>query len=263
MIDKIFVFGASITHGPWWTWKDFLEIESKITATDLSLKGVGNTYMMHSILDQPLDENSLVVGMLTNVDKFDWYVEGKKYRSLSSQKHAPIPVGSDSGFWCTGSWFPLDKRKYLELFYSLDFSAAQNIQQLCALKYFCAVKKCKLEIFFDSPIWAFTEQDLNKMITTGQAGSTRCMLDLPLTKKWSKLLTNNEIYNESDSLIGYCWHHNLPWGNSFYNGHPPSSSHWQFYQEIVRPRISQHLDLDPIGNMSTKIAAMDLLWKSC
>ena len=263
MIDKIFVFGASITQSTWWTWKDFLEIESKIKGKDLSVKGAGNTYMMHSVIDQPLDENSLVVGMLTNVDKFDWYVEGPIYQRLCNEKHPPISVSSDSGFWCTGSWFPLEKSQYQQNFYSLDFFTAQTIQQLCALKYICAAKKCKLEIFFDSPIWSFTEQDLNRMVITDQSMRPRNLLDLPLAKKWSHLLTADEIDNGPDSLIGHCWRHGLPWANSLYKGHPPSSSHWQFYQNIARPRICQHLDLDPVEGIESKITAMDLLWKSC
>lgn len=263
MINKIFIFGASITKSMWWTWKDFLEIESNITAKDLSIKGAGNTYMLNSLIGQPLDENSLVVGMLTNVDKFDWYVEGARYHRLCDEKHAPIPVGDDSGFWCTGSWFPDAKQLYLEQFFSLDYFAAETIQQICALRYLGTKTNCKIEIFFDSPIWSYTEQDLNNMISHDHAMVPRNLLDLPLAKKWSGLLDHDEIDHWSSSLIGYCWDHALSWGSVYYKGHPPSSSHWHYYQAIMRPRLSKYLDLSPAANLDAKINKMDRLWKSC
>jgi len=263
MIDKIFIFGASNTQSMWWTWKDFLEIESDIVINDLSRKGVGNTYMINSLIDQSFDENSLIIGMLTNVDKFDWYVEGEKYHHLCSEKHPPIAVGPNSGFWCTGSWFPLEKQYYLEHFYNLDYFAAQTVQQICLLKYLAAQRACKLEIYFDSPIWSYTEQDLNQMVISDQNIPSRRLLDLPLTKKWSKLLDSNEINHYDSSLIGYCWKKKLPWANNFYKGHPPSSSQWQFYQEVVRPRLSKYLNLSPAKNIESKITKMDVIWQSC
>jgi hypothetical protein len=260
MIDKIFVFGASITQSAWWTWKDFLEIESGITVINLSVRGAGNTYMVNSLVDQPIDANSLVVGMFTNIDKFDWYVEGDTFQQLSTEKHPPIAVDSNAGFWCTGSWFPGQKQLYEKTFYSLDYFAAQTIQQICALRHLCAKKQCRLEIFYDSPIWSYTEQDLNAMSNTKCRLDPRDILSLPLTKKWAPLLDDFDIDIDSSSLIGFCWEHHLEWGNSFYKGHPPSSSHMRFYREVMCPRLQSYLSLDPLRNLDRQIAEMDKIW---
>lgn len=260
MIDKIFVFGASITHSAWWTWKDFLELESEIDVIDLSVRGAGNTYMLNSLLDQSIDANSMVIGMLTNLDKFDWYVEGSTFQQLATEKHAPIPIHHNSGFWCTGSWFPGQKQIYQEIFYSLDYFASQTIQQICMLRYLCQHKKCRLEIFYDSPIWSYTEQDLNAMIHDQCSLAPRNILSLPLTSKWAPLLDDVDVNIEDSSLIGYCWHRGLSWGNAFYKGHPPSSSHMQFYRDIICPRVQSYLNLTPKSVLDSQIAEMDAIW---
>lgn len=261
MIKKIYVFGASITQSTWWTWKDFLEIESQLPVESLALKGVGNNYMINSVIDQPIDEDSLIVGMFTTVDKFDWYVEGDRFRSLQSEKHQPIPVSDDSGFWCTGSWFPREKSIFQQDFYSLDYFCAQTIRDILTLKQVCEMKRTKLEFFFDSPIWEYTEQDLISMLVSGQGKNPRNLLDLPLAKKWRKFLDSRDLELSTNSLIGYCWKNDLPWANEFYQVHPPSSSHWKFYNEIMRPRILQHLPLSD-SRLDQKLKAMDDGWAS-
>lgn len=261
-IDKIFVFGASITQSMWWTWKDYLEIESGLPIHDLAIRGVGNTYMTQSLIDQPLDEKSLVVGMLTNVDKFDWYVEDERYQRLQNEKHRPVPASPTSGFWCTGSWFPGEKEAYKEKYYSLDYFCCQSIQQILLMKQLSAITGCKIEIFFDSPIWDYTEQDINAMCLDKDRLPSRNLLSMPLSKKWTHLLTNKEIDIHDSSFIGFCWKNNLPWANEFYKGHPPSSSHWMYYKEIMTPRLNQHLDLTPARSLEQKISSMDEIWKN-
>jgi hypothetical protein len=123
MVQKIIIAGASITSSPWFTWADYLKDESGLPTVDLSRKGVGNEYIINSLVQNQkhLGPDSLVVMMLTNIDKWDVFVEGQRFDDLLGQKHAPIPIGSRSGFWCTGSWFPDYKKAYDELYYNVDY----------------------------------------------------------------------------------------------------------------------------------------------
>jgi len=261
MIKKIVVFGASITSSPWWTWKDFLEMESGLPVIDLSQRGAGNEYMANSLLDVDIDEHTLVVGMLTNVDKFDWYVEDEQFRDLQQEKHQPIPVGKNSGFWCTGSWFPGKKEIYKENFFSLDYFCTKTIQQTLLIKSICKDRGSRVEVFFDSPVWNYSEQQLNNWAEHGKALEKVYMLDFPLSSKW-KILLDDRCTNLYDtSLIGYCIKNNLSWHNRFYKVHPPSSSHWRYYNDIMKPVLQKELLLVPQKNIQEKIDEMDRLWK--
>jgi hypothetical protein len=261
MIKKIVVFGASITSSPWWTWKDFLEMESGLPVIDLSRRGAGNEYMTNSLLGANIDEHTLVVGMLTNVDKFDWYVEDEQFRDLQQEKHRPIPVGKNSGFWCTGSWFPGKKEIYKEHFFSLDYFCTKTIQQTLLIKNICKYRSSRVEIFFDSPVWNYTDQQLNDWAEHGKALEKVYMLDLPLSSQWKILLDDRDINLHDTSLIGYCIKNNLPWHNRFYKGHPPSSSHWRYYNDIMKSVLQKELLLVPQKNIQEKIGEMDRLWK--
>jgi hypothetical protein len=239
LVNNILVAGASITASPWLTWKDFLEIESNLPVRNLSVKGIGNEFMVVSILknSELITPGTLVIVMLTNVDKFDWYVEGNTYCELTQQKHQPIPISKNSGFWCTGSWFPETKSIFKDKFYSLDYFCSKTIQQILLLQTVCQEKNCTLQILFDSPVWNFTEQDINAIgankLTIKDAKQD--LLKLPLTQIWASQI-NQDIKN-ARGLIGYCWDHNLDWYNSHYRGHPPSSSHWEYYSTVVKSAL--------------------------
>lgn len=260
---KIIVIGASITASPWFTWKDFLEIESGIVATDLSRKGAGNEYMVTALAQHAdqLDADTLVLIMMTNVDKFDWYVEDARYKSLLGEKHPPNPISKSSGFWCTGHWFPLEKELYQKNFYSLDYFTTKTIQQIMLAKSICQQRGAKLELLFDSPIWNYTEQDLYAC-TQGKDPSSCCqqLLELPLSNIWSSNLSSTELNLEHNSLIGHCWQQNLPWENDKFSIHPPSGSHWSFYDKILRPRISNQLTLRNDSDLQHKIQKLDQVW---
>lgn len=260
---KIIVIGASITSSPWFTWKDFLEIESGITATDLSRRGAGNEYMVTALAQHAsqLDSDTLVFVMMTNVDKFDWYVEGSRYESLLSEKHLPSPISDSSGFWCTGSWFPLEKELYKEKFYSLDYFCTKTIQQIILAKSICQQRGATLELLFDSPIWNYTEQDLTAC-TQGKNPDTyyQHLLKLPLSSIWAQNLSSTELNLSHNSLIGHCWQQNLPWENDKFSMHPPSGSHWSFYDKIIRPRISDKLSLHSDADLQNKIQKLDKAW---
>ena len=266
-INKIIVGGASISNSPWFTWVDFLENETDINLINLSRRGAGNEYIVSSIAKEAyiLDPNTVVIVMLTNIDKFDWYVEGQQFLELQTEKHRPLSISETSGFWSTGSWFPLKKEYYRDYYYTDDYFCTKSIQQILLLQTICNNAGAKLEILFDSPIWTHVEQELN-LIGKQQLNSddfTHNFLSRPLSKIWANSLSTElqNVYN--DSLIGFCWNHGLAWYNQHYNVHPPSSSHYKYYQEIVRPKLSKYLTLNPDLGIDKKIKKFDDLWNNC
>jgi hypothetical protein len=265
-VTNILVLGASITASPWLTWKDFLEIESGLPVQDFSIKGVGNEFMTLSVLKNPklITADTLVIVMLTNVDKFDWYVEGQEYHDLSQQKHQPIPISPNSGFWCTGSWFPDKKSIFKDHFYNLDYFCSKTIQQILLLQKICQQQNAVLQILFDSPIWNFTEQDINAIgsNTVTLADVKKELLDLPLSRIWANYI--DQDLKKSTGLIGYCWEQKLDWYSPRYRGHPPSSSHWEYYTNIVKPSLASVIKFNNCKNLlDSKIKKFGKIWNQC
>jgi hypothetical protein len=199
--------------------------------------------------------------MMTNVDKFDWYVEGAAYHQLEKQKHQPIAISANSGFWCTGSWFPDKKNIFRENFYSLDYFCSKSIQQILIMQNICQQRGATLRVLFDSPIWKFTEQDINDIganeLSPGCSGLD--FLKLPLTRQWAEYI-NDDLKNNT-GLIGYCWEHGLDWYSPKLRGHPPSGSHWAFYTNVIKPALSQIVDFqDHATNLATKIEKFNEIW---
>lgn len=262
MIERIVAVGASITSGPWLTWLDFLSKESQKPVINLAVKGVGNEYMAHAVARKSdlLDKRSLVVVMLTNIDKWDWYVQNDRMRDLQQEKHQPIAISDHAAFWCTGSWFPGPKQIYLDQFYDQDYFAVKTIQSMLLLKHMCAQRGSALEIFFDSPIWNHTEQDLIAL-NRGNPLIDRDLLAGDLASVWKEFLEPTMTDIRESSLIGHCWTNRLRAGNSVYGNHPPSSSHWSWYQHVVRPRMAAHMELHDCGSyFCQEIDFFDQAW---
>jgi len=266
-INKIIVSGASITDSPWFTWANFLGLESGITPLNLCCRGAGNEYIVSSIARHSalLDANTLVVVMLTSVDKFDWYVEGEQFIELQTEKHRPLAVSASSGFWSTGSWFPQKKQSYQELYYTDDYFCAKTIQQILLLQAMCKQTGAQLEILFDSPIWTHVERETNVigMESLDPSEFRHDLLSLPLSQIWANFLDDNLKNIETTSLIGLCWDQGLAWHNQHYRGHPPSGSHYHYYETVVRPRVQQYLPLNRISGIDKKIKKFDQLWNDC
>lgn len=263
-INHIVTLGASITDSQWWTWKDFLEMDSGLKLTNLAIRGCGNEFMVHHLINNSkrLDERSVVIIMFTNVDKFDWYVHPDTFRLLSEEKHKPIDFGNQHGFWCTGSWFPEQKQVYKDNFYSEDYFTVKTIQQILLAQQLQQVYKFKLIITFDSPAWTYTEQELNQ-ITEGKSINKRrnVLLNGNLASKWAPTL-DDEFFNiDRTSLIGYCMENNLSWHNKTFKGHPPSGSHYAWYLAVLLPQIQKYIDVKTSTDYCDKIETMDELWQ--
>lgn len=264
-INQIISVGASITDSPWWTWKDCLQIESKIKVINLAVKGCGNEFMINNLLlnKNRLNENTLVVIMFTNIDKFDWFVEKDKFIELQEEKHKPIDFSKKNGFWCTGSWFPKDKKIFRDIFYSEDYFVVKTIQQILLLNELEKIYKFKLVVTFDSPIWTYTEQEIihNVNDITRYNKKENNLLTNPLSKIWKNLLDKKYIEISDKSLIGYCIKNNLPWQNEFYGPHPAPISHYKWYKDILVSEVSKYIDLDVNLDYIDKLKSMEKIWK--
>jgi len=265
-INKIIVGGASITNSPWFTWADFLHNESGIDLVKFCHYGAGNECIASLIVKNSslLDANTLVVVMLTNFDKFDWYVNDTQFEQLQTEQNQPYKLSNCSGFWSTGSWFPLKKEHYHRTFYTDDYFCAKSIQQILLLQSVCANTGAKLEILFDSPIWTHTERCINELGEKNLEpdNAAQDFLSSPLSKIWAEFLTPDMKNISTTSLIGFCWEQHLAWHNQTYRGHPPSGSHYQYYQKIVRPRLSQYLKLTQAVAVDKKIKIFDKAWNN-
>jgi hypothetical protein len=262
---KIIAAGGSITSGPWFTWADLLETASKIECKNVGVRGAGNEYIVQSILNEynTITNETMVIAMFTNCDKFDWYVENQIYKDLKTEKHPPIPVSNSSGFWCTGSWFPREKEIYKQYFYSWDHFCARTIQQIINLHLICQVKQCGLLVLFDSPIWSYPEQLINTIGDNSRDPfAAKDISDLPLSNHWRQMLDSSLLEIDQTSLLGFCWSNQLPWYNAKYKGHPPSGSHYQYYKSVIYPQLNGIMPLQDLDFLETKINHFNKLWNS-
>jgi hypothetical protein len=200
--------------------------------------------------------------MFTNIDKFDWYVEGNTFSDLQKEKHPPKPITFNTGFWCTGSWFPGKKYNFYNTFYSQDYFCTKTIQQILLFRSICNSVGAKHVVLFDSPIWNFTEQTINNFDGNPPIKKQwqENFLKMPLSSKWQHMLDEEDEQIKETSLLGYCWCNNLKWHSSAVGPHPPSSSHWNYYQNILKPKLQNILKFQNI-NFGKKIQFMDSEWK--
>ena len=103
--------GASITNSPWYTWKDFVIERYNIKhAIENAYRGTGNEFIVNSTIKKCTQhKNPFVIAMLTNIDKWDWYVQDPDEcnRINKEEKHPTRNINGEidtRGFWSTGSW---------------------------------------------------------------------------------------------------------------------------------------------------------------
>lgn len=248
------VSGASISRCPWATWVDFLkDALLPNSVIDHSCKGAGNHYIVRSAIHglQSQSNRMFLALMLTNFDKYDMWVRDEKCKTLQIEKHPPHWIdgtrATQQGFWCTGSHFPLIKEVYHQNFFDLEISAAQDLTNLLGLIKFCEDKAVPFLIMFDSPVFANTEYQINdwckKQSPLTDRGLTESVIVKPLIDALAPYILDKQ------GLIGFCIDQGLPWYNSKYGPHPPSISHYLYFQEKILPWITDHypnLKLKPI-----------------
>lgn len=270
-MDNLCITGASISRCPWFTWADYLtETLSPATVTNYSAKGAGNHYIIRSAIHglQSKKKPSLVAIMLTNFDKYDMWVSGTQCQILADEKHVPRWLdgiqSTNRGFWCTGCHFPLIKEVYKKHFFDLEISAAQDLTSLLGLIKYCEDLHVPLIVMFDSPVLDYTEEQINvwvqKQIVPVERDFRSSIIVGPLVKSLEPYVVDTQ------GLIGFCIENDLPWHNVTYGSHPPSLSHWIYFQKKIMPWMKKHnsnlelSDLDP--EYEVLIQKMTETWKN-
>lgn len=260
-VHDLCISGASISRCPWLTWVDCLiETLRPVRVTNHSCKGAGNQYIissaLHALHNKP--DNKFLAIMLTNFDKYDMWVSGQQCQDLQGEKHPPHWINGqpalDQGFWCTGSHFPLIKQHYQEHFFNIDLSAAQDLNQTLGLIKYCQEFDIPCLVMFDSPAMSYSEQQINRWYRY-QEIPTPLMIkqSLLVQPAWSVL--KSHLVDES-GLIGFCMDNNLPWYNSVYGPHPPSISHYHYFQQQVLPWIRSHYPWVELQNLDEVFVSM-------
>jgi len=238
----LIISGGSITHGGWPTWKNFVLRRYNINkSVNLAQLGLGNEVIINrAIIESQKVENPLLMVMLTNVDKWDWYVEKDELLSkLNKEKHtiAKVHDNDSGGYWSTGSHYPLYKETYKKQFYSSTYQLIHNINLILMLQNYAKVNNIPLLLLFDSPIFECFEQDLNK---NPKIIPTRKLHERKTVKPFYNLISATKTER---NLIGFCVDENIPWYHTQYKGHPGSTAHYMFAKKHIFPWADNELIL--------------------
>ena len=255
--------GSSITDShPWPTWATWISRRYHGNHFfNTSMKGMGNEAIIVKTLQKAQQlENPVIVMQLTNIDKWDWYVEAPDLlREIDSERHKLIAVdqGSGSGYWSTGSHFPLWKQYFGDLYLSLQHQMFHTLQFLHWFQMFCGQQGWQYYILFDSPILSVTEKQLN----TGKLDFASCHAharDLTDNALCSLIFDNidwSSIY--IPGLIGYARLTGYQWYAERIKGHPGSLVHYHFTKDIVVPHLDQilhaHADIEQCETEATQM----------
>ena len=263
---KIIFGGASITQSPWPTWADIVQEKYAGTFFNTAVKGFGNEaiitsalHQAHEIKNQP--GTTIIVVMLTNIDKWDWYVDDPELvDKFSREKHTITKIDSTSvgGFWSTGSWFPLEKQLFKAKFYSQEYFVMKTLQMIGLFQCVCQTQGWEGHIMFDSPIFSMLESEMingveieyqsNKLINTS-------------TNRWlyESLDIEKTVYHPG--LIGFCKDNHLPWYSSIYENHPGTRSQYEFAKKILFPLLDPLLtEKNSDSHLEQFVNIMDKLW---
>lgn len=260
--QKVIFSGASITDSPWYTWKDFVIARYGLTEFVCNAyKGVGNEFIVEStIYNYHKNPGSMVLVMLTNFDKWDWFVEDTCLadRINKYEKHPVRALSGDAslqGYWSTGSWFPTYKKYFYENYYSQYYFIKKTLKDLYILQKYFSDHSIKHLILFDSPIIECEEQTLN----TGVIKKIAVVEKDETLNYWISMIDWNNIYRPG--LIGFCIENDLKWYNVNFKGHPPSSSHLAFAEKHIFPFLD---DVFPVvgKDLTCTMKIMERLWEN-
>jgi hypothetical protein len=263
----VIIGGSSITNSsPWPTWASWImKRYASSNFVNTSVKGTGNeVIILKAIQEAKKYANPVVIVQLTNVDKWDWYVEHPDLAEKISHERHPLTkldTAESSGFWSTGSHFPLWKQYYKENYFGIEYQMFRTLMLIHWFQMFCKANQWEHYILFDSPILAVTEQQLNlgqltqhECVSTNLADSTLCQL------LFDQIDFSN-IY--APGLIGYAELHNLKWYSVKAKGHPGSLVHYYFARDIVLPWIDQRLEAtQEFGTFEIEAKVMQKLFEN-
>lgn len=238
----IIIAGSSITECQAWpTWAYYVQkVFQWDHVIDTSIKGMGNEHILFRAVDAARDiQNPFFLIQLTTIDKWDWYVDDQDIvQKLLKEKHplSPITDQHDRGFWSTGSHFPLAKDYFRQNYYSHDYFVWKTLMLLQWFQGICANNNWRYYILFDSPIFAVTENQLNKGLADYEKIDD--FLQSPLCSAIAGLWPLENIY--LPGLIGYAKSNDLPWWSDRFKGHPGSLVHYLFTKHIIVPQLQKY-----------------------
>lgn len=264
---SIIFSGASITNSSAWpTWVDFVRERYRAYFVDVSKKGQGNEAIimrsLHAAWQQTQHDNDVrIMIMLSTIDKWDCYVDHPELvKRYDQEKHNITRLTPDApgGFWCTGSWFPLEKELYQKNFYSQDYFVFRSLQLIHMFVGICQQQGWQYNIFYDSPIWNTTEQQLNHGIAENVKDNSLISTQL---NHWLYDLLHQTAKQSTPGLIGYLVENNLPWFSKKYGPHPGPWAHYCFSRAHIFPVLDTHYEIVKQQDWLEQYAKrMDRLW---
>jgi hypothetical protein len=242
---NIIIGGSSITETTAWpTWATWIYRRYQPSAfINVGHKGLGNELILLKAVEQAKKyKDPLLIVQLTNVDKWDWYVEDPGLiDAINQEKHPIVNLHDDQnqGFWSTGSHFPKWKNYYKENYFSLTYFTYRTLQLIQWFQLLCRQQKWQYYIIFDSPIFSVTENYLNNGSLTDDECNSMQLVDTTLSKTVFDLLDTTDIY--LPGIIGYAQLNDYPWYSQKGKGHPGSLIHYYYTRDIVCPILDQIL----------------------
>lgn len=248
--SKLIVSGASTVKDiAWPTWLTFIKKVYGLTdndVVDVSAYGLGNEAIILKAINSALQEkNPYVIIQLTQIDKWDWYVEDQTTVSiLNNEKHpiSKLNKTDDFGFWSTGSHFPLMKEYFQENYFGLNYFAFKTLLMLSWFEMVCKKQNWQYLVLFDSPILSVTEKQLN----TGELSKQECfqtkLIENPLCATAKESVNLDNIY--LPGMMGLACLNDIPWFSKRHKNHPGSYVHYIFTKNIIVPRLAMTPQLD-------------------
>ena len=265
---EIVIGGSSITDAmPWPTWASWANRRYATSVFhNTSVKGTGNeAIIMRAINRAQRCHDPIVIVQLTNVDKWDWYVENPDLvAQLNREKHPLILLqhGDLQGFWSTGSHFPLWKQYYKDHYYSLQYHVFHTLFLINWLQLICQAKRWRHYILFDSPILSTTEHQLNTGQLDLSSATTKSLVQSSLCQLISDQIDFSNIY--LPGLIGYAAINGFDWYSPKVKGHPGSFVHYQFAKNIIFPVLDLWIESTEASDlMETEAKVMQKLFEKC
>jgi len=239
----VIISGSSITETTAWpTWATWIQRRYKPkTFINTGIKGLGNeAILLHAIEQARAYSNPLIIVQLTNIDKWDWYVEDQNLlQQMQNEKHCINKFGG-GGFWSTGSHWPKWKEHFRQNYYSQQYFTYRTVQLIHWFQLLCKSQNWQYYIIFDSPIFSVTEHQLNTGNISLEQCTAQTLLDNKLVESVARWVDTTDIY--LPGIIGFAKLNNYQWFTPAIKGHPGSYVHYEFTKNIVAPVLDNILE---------------------
>jgi len=218
---NVIVSGASIlSDDAWPTWKDLLQKTYKLkNLHNVSVKGAGNELIILNAINKAINiENPLILIQLTNVDKWDWYIEDAELiKQINKEKHPIAKLRKDEqhGYWSTGSHFPKWKKYYFDNYFSIEHSMFSTLLNIQYFQQICNKNLWQYQIFFDSPIFSVKESQLNTGKLVNEDFEKPILIENTLCNTLFSSIDITNIY--TPGLIGHACLNGIEWFSTKYS----------------------------------------------